>query len=117
MNINHFSETVIAVPNTGFGQGDGALCLRMSATYFRTLLETGQLPKAILFYTAGVKLLTADSPCLPELKELATAGVPILACRTCLEYYDLVSQLAVGEISNMAAVVEMQGAAARIITL
>lgn len=117
MTINRFSETVIAVPNAGFGHGDSALCLKVSATYFRTLLEAGQLPQAILFYTAGVKLLSGDSPCLPELRELAQAGVPILACRTCLEYYDLVDQLAVGEISNMAAVVEMQGAASRVITL
>ena len=115
-----FSSTAILVTADGLGQGghdDRALRHKLTVSYFRALLETEQLPQAVLFYTAGVKLLTAESPCLAELRELAAAGVPLIACRTCLEFYGLMDKLAVGEIGNMAMIIEEMGKAGKVITV
>ncbi len=115
-----FSTTALLITADGLGQGghdDRALRHKLAVSFFRTLLETEQLPQAVLFYTAGVKLLTEESPCLAELKELAAKGVPLIACRTCLEFYGLLDRLAVGEIGNMAMIVEEMGKAGKVITL
>jgi peroxiredoxin family protein len=63
-----------------------------------------------------VKLVVEGSPCLAELAALAEAGVPLIACRTCLDFYGLLDSVAVGEIGNMMRIVEMQAAAAKVVT-
>lgn len=115
--MNAFQDTVIVVSNDGLGQGEDALRRKIIGTYFRTLAESGALPRAVLFYTAGVKLVADDSPCLDELKMLADAGVNLIVCRTCLEFFGLMGRVAVGDIGNMLNIVDMQGAAAKVITL
>ncbi len=111
------SDSVIIVSNAGLGQGDPALTRKVIGTYFRTLAELEMTPAAIAFYTAGVQLVVDDSPCLAELKVLAATGVRVLACRTCLEFYGLVDRVAVGEVGNMAQIVELQAGAKRVITV
>jgi selenium metabolism protein YedF len=110
-------DTVIIVPNAGLGHAEPALGQRLLGNYFRALPELGMRPQAICFYAAGVKMVTDDSPVLEPLRALAAAGVPIVACRTCLEYYGLMERVAVGEIGNMAQVIELQAAAGKVITL
>ncbi len=114
---NDFADTVIVLNHDGVGHADEALRHRLAVNYFRTLLELGQLPQAVLFYAAGVKLVTQGSPCQGELAELSAAGVPLIACRTCLDYYGLMDGVVVGEIGNMVRIVEAQAAAAKVISL
>ena len=42
-------------------------------------------------------------------------GVQVLACGTCLNYYGLTEQLAVGSVTNMYAIVEELNAAGKVI--
>ena len=112
-----FSDTVVVFNNDGLGHADEALRHRLAANYLRTLGELGFRPQAVLFYAAGVKLVAAGSPCLKELEGLAGAGVPLIACRTCLDYNGLTGQVRVGEIGNMLRIVEAQGQATKVITV
>ena len=112
-----FSDTVVVFNNDGLGHADEALRHRLAANYLRTLGELGCRPQAVLFYAAGVKLVAAGSPCLKELEGLAGAGVPLIACRTCLDHYGLIDQVQVGEIGNMLRIVEAQGQATKVITV
>ena len=114
---NPFASTVIIVGNDGLGHGDDTLRRKLAASYFRTLLESENLPHTIAFYTLGVLLVADDSTCLDELCALANAGVRLIACRTCLDYYGLMERVAVGEIGNMLDIVEAQAAAEKVITL
>ena len=50
---------------------------------------------------AGVRLVAGDAAVLDSLRALAGAGVDILSCGTCLDYYDLMERVAVGRVSNM----------------
>jgi len=111
------SDAVIVVSSNGLGHGDAELTRRMIGTYLRTLAEMSMRPVAIVFYTDGVKLVVDDSPCLAELRSLAQAGVRLLACRTCLDFYGLIDRVAVGEVGNMAQVVELQAAAKKVVTV
>jgi selenium metabolism protein YedF len=114
---NNYANTVLVLNHDGLGQTDTTLGHKLAANYFRTLIELGQIPKAITFYADGVKLVTTGTPCQQELAELAAAGVPLIACRTCLDYYGLLDQVVVGEIGNMMRIVEAQASAAKVITL
>ncbi len=112
-----FSDTVLMLNHDGLGQGDTALCHKLVVSYLRTLIELGQLPKAVVFYADGVKLVAEGTPCKKELAELFAAGVPLIACRTCLDFYALADRVVVGEIGNMLLIVEAQMSAAKVITL
>lgn len=116
--MNHgFSDTVLMFHHDGLGQAETPLRHRLVVSYFRTLIELGHFPKAVLFYAGGVKLVAQGTPCRQELEELVAAGVPLLACRTCIEFYALEDQVVVGEIGNMLRIAEMQAAASKVITL
>lgn len=87
------------------GGGDQRLGVALLANFLRLLQETETTNiKAIVCYNDAVRLLTAGSPVLGHLTALAQAGVPILACRTCVEYFDLEDQLAVGSLGSMAQI-------------
>jgi len=113
---NQFSKTAIVFNHDGLGHADEALRHKLATNYLRTLIELGQLPQAVLLYAAGVKLVAAGSPCLAELKALTDAGVPVIACRTCLDFYGLMDKVAAGEIGNMVRIIEAQAAADKVVT-
>ena len=112
-----FADTVLVLNHDGLGQADAGLSHKLVVSYFRTLIELGQFPKAVVFYAGGVKLVAEGTPCQKELAELSAAGVPLIACRTCLDFYDLLDRVVVGETGNMLRIVEAQISAAKVITL
>lgn len=112
-----FATTALVFNQDGLGHADAALRHKLATNYLRTLIELEQPPQAILFYAAGVRLVAEGSPCLGELGELAAAGVPLIACRTCLDFYGLLEKVQVGEIGNMLRIVEAQAAADKVVTL
>jgi len=57
------------------------------------------------------------SPLLEDLCALDERGTEILACGTCLGYYELKDQLAVGEISNMYTIAETMLGAGKVVKL
>lgn len=101
----------------GLGQAEEPLRHKLVVSYFRTLLELEQLPKAVVFYAGGVKVVAKGTPCQKELAELSSVGVPLIACRTCLDYHGLQNNVVVGEVGNMLRSVEAQASASKVITL
>ncbi|HYG66526.1 MAG TPA: DsrE family protein, partial [Anaeromyxobacteraceae bacterium] len=71
----------------------------------------------IVFYNAAVKLLGPDSPSLEALKQLEDAGVDLLACVTCLEFFALTERIRVGQVSNMREIAQRTLAADKVLTL
>ena len=60
------------------------------------------------FYNGGARLTCEDSASLEDLKNLASLGVEILTCGTCLNHYGLTDKLAVGDVTNMYVITEKQ---------
>ncbi|SEM49832.1 selenium metabolism protein YedF [Syntrophus gentianae] len=92
---------VILITSNAMGQGDDELGRLLFRGFFHTLQELDKLPDKIIFYNSGVKLTVKDSDVLEDIKQLAQAGVEILVCGTCVNFFNLTDQIAVGTISNM----------------
>jgi selenium metabolism protein YedF len=89
------------IQSEGLGRGDDQLGLMLMANFLRLLGNSQEKPASLVFWNAGVKLTCEGSPVLAHLKKLEEQGVEILACTTCLEYFDLVDKLKVGSPTNM----------------
>lgn len=107
---------VYLVGRDTMGHGSDELGATLIKSFFFTLCEASLLPRAILFVNGGVRLTAEGSRVLDHLQELAGRGVRIMSCGTCLDYYGLKERLAVGEVTNMYAIVA-ETAAAKTVTL
>ncbi len=109
---------VLVVSSEYMGRGEhdelGHILIR---GFFHTLGEVEPLPDTIIFFNSGVKLVVEDSPVVDDLSSLVEGGVKILACGTCLGYYDLKDEVAVGVMSNMYTIAETMLGAGKVVSL
>lgn len=94
-------KVVAFVDAETLGRGDEQLGSILMKSFIFTLKELNPLPWRIIFINSGVKLASADSELLPQLRELENLGVEILACGTCLDFFHLKERLGSGRVSNM----------------
>jgi intracellular sulfur oxidation DsrE/DsrF family protein len=110
-------NSVILITNNGMGQADLALQQNLIGKYLELLLASGDLPAAICFYTAGVKLVVEGSPVLTQLAALEQKGVRLIVCSTCLNYFGLSEKVRVGIVGGMGDILTAQAGAEKVITL
>ncbi len=113
-------DTVILVTRNGLGStrpADEDFGLLMLEKLFHTLEKEPEKPRAICFYTEGVRAVCQGSPHVLGLQLLQGMGVRILSCQTCLMRYGLMDQVAVGEIGGLTDVVRALDAAQKVITV
>ena len=96
----------ILIQSEGLGTGDEKLGKLLMANFLRLLAEREGKPKTITFWNAGVNLVCAGSQVLDHIQRLEDSAVEILACTTCLEYFDLMDKLAVGKPTTMVKSIE-----------
>lgn len=99
------------------GGGDRELGANLMRMFFYTLAQGEDKPGAVLFMNAGVKLPTQDEQVVEHLKALSDAGVEILVCGTCLNFYGIAEALKVGTVSNMYDIVTRMQKADKVISL
>ena len=97
---------VFLIPSEGLGRGDEKLGSMLMANFLRLLGESEDKPGSLIFWNAGVRLLCQGSQVLEHLKRLEGQGVELLACTTCLEYFDLIDRLAAGKPTTMVKSIE-----------
>lgn len=100
------SAYVVVVSSDRMGEGDPQLGTILMKGFLNALHEQPVLPTHLIFYNSGVKLTTVDSGVSSSLKSLEDSGVEILICGTCVDFYRIKEQLAVGKISNMFTITE-----------
>lgn len=110
-------SVAVLITSSLLGKGDEELGRVLMKSFLYTLSETEGQVKHLIFMNSGVFLTTEGSPVLDHLAALEAAGVEILSCGTCLDYYGLKKKLAVGSITNMYTAVETLFGAARVITI
>lgn len=99
-------ERIVAfITADGIGRGDDTLGGRLMVNYLATLPELGESLWRIVMVNGGVKLAVAGSPVLDRLKAFEAAGVTILVCGTCLDFFGLLDKKEVGQTTNMLDVV------------
>lgn len=101
------AQHIYLITQDTMGHGSTELGAVLIKSFMTTLLEVKPAPDAILMLNSGVKLAVKGSPVLDQLAALADRGVTILSCGTCLDYFGLKAELAVGEVTNMYTIVEM----------
>lgn len=109
--------TVYVLNAETMGRGDDALGAKLTGSFLRTLAMLEPRPDAIVFYNGAVRLLGRGTPQAEALRALEDAGVDLLACVTCLEFFSLVDRLELGTVSNMREIVQRLAAAAKVVTI
>src|SRR5829696_4219195 len=72
---NHMKDTVILVTSYGMGKADEKLQLTLIGKYLELILQNGNPPAAICFYTDGVKLVCEGSPVVEQLRALESKNI------------------------------------------
>jgi selenium metabolism protein YedF len=99
------------------GFGDDDLGLKLMVNFLRTLKEMGSELWRLVFVNNGVKLTIDGSEVLEDLKGYEAAGLKILVCGTCLNYFNLLERKQVGETTNMLDIVTAMQLADKVITI
>ncbi len=99
-------KKTVLISSEFLGRGDDGLGRILMGSFLRKLCSADRLPKAIIFYNSGVKLLAHGSEVLDAIEHLEQKGVEISACGTCVNYYQLnklVESVQIGDMSGMIA--------------
>jgi selenium metabolism protein YedF len=107
---------LIVINSDHMGSGHEDLGKKLVRSCLRKFLNSHDL-EVIVFYNAGAKLATKDSPVADELRTLQQAGVDLLVCGTCVDFYDIADDLLVDRQSNMEEIVKALHAADKVVTL
>ena len=98
---------ILVLQSDCFGRGDESLGRRLMGAFLKKLWANPQKPQAIIFYNSAVKLLTKAGGQLEALEALHSSGVDLIACGTCIDYFELKEALAVGRVSGMEEIVSL----------
>ncbi len=99
-------EQIVAfLTSDAIGRGDDILGGKLMVNFLATLPELGEHLWRIVMVNGAVKLAVAGSPVLDRLKAFEAAGVTILVCGTCLDFFGLLDKKEVGQTTNMLDVV------------
>lgn len=107
---------VIVCAEDKMGRGNDELGSVLMRAFMHTIAGQAQKPDVMIFYNTGVKLTLQGAETLEDLKELAAAGVEILVCGTCLNYFEVKDKLGVGVVSNMYDIAGIMSKAGRLLT-
>lgn len=100
------SAKMFLINSEGIGQGNEQLGELLMANFLRLLGENPEKPKTMVFLNAGARLVCEGSNVLEHAKKLETQGVEMLACTTCLEYFELTDKLKVGKPTTMIKTIQ-----------
>jgi sulfur relay (sulfurtransferase) complex TusBCD TusD component (DsrE family) len=110
-------HAVLVFTANGMGDAPQELQHQLAGKFLGLLLESNLLPAKILFYTDGVKLACHGSPVLEVLQAMQDRGVELILCSTCLGYFDLTDQVAVGIVGGMPDIIEAMQRAEKVLHL
>jgi intracellular sulfur oxidation DsrE/DsrF family protein len=109
-------STVILFVRNGIGEAPEELSQTLVRNYLGLLKDEKRVPVTMLFYGEGIKLLCKGSSVLDSLSALADRGVKLIACKTCLNYFNLTDDMLIGQIGTMADILTIQLEADKVIT-
>jgi selenium metabolism protein YedF len=110
-------DLVFFIDSDSMGRGSEELGNILMRAFLHTLGEADIKPNKIILVNSGVKLACEDSPALEDLQLIATQGVEILACGTCLNYFELRDRLKAGRVSNMYEILTALSQAGRTVKI
>jgi len=106
---------LIAIQQNRMGTGDDDLGQLLIKGFINTLPDIDLKPRTMVFLNSGILLTLKDSPVLDALEKLEQAGIKILVCGTCLDFFQRKNDLAVGVVSNMYDILDALSKAEKVI--
>jgi len=106
---------IIVISSQFMGTGDDALGKLLMKGFIFAVSQLETLPTAIIFYNSGVYHALKNSDSVKDLQAMHEQGVKIISCGTCLNHYNLLGDLAVGEVTDMYNIVNLMQQAVNII--
>lgn len=107
--------TVLLIASDSIGRGSDELGQKLMIAFIQVLHEINPQPDTIIFINSGVKLVAEGSQITEDLRVLEEMGTELLACGTCIGYYELKEKVVVGKISNMFEIASALFGAGKII--
>ena len=114
---NTGNNTVALVASSCLGQGDDTLGDILMKGMLYALSELDAPPKTLIFMNGGVHHTLKGKKSVEDLKQLEAKGTKVYVCGTCLQFYEVLEDCEVGEITNMYAIAEMLVGADHVIRL
>jgi sulfur relay (sulfurtransferase) complex TusBCD TusD component (DsrE family) len=111
------TESVFLFTRNGMGEGPAELQQMLAKKFLALLLESGQIPARILFYTDGVRLACRGSVVLDELRALQEKGTELILCQTCLDFLGMAPHVQLGVVGGMGDIIETMHTAPKIVSL
>ncbi len=108
---------VVILLSDVMGRGDDELGRVLLKAFLNTLLESDPLPWRMVLFNRGAMLAVEGEATVEALSKLHEAGVEILVCGTCLDYFCVKERLAVGEVSNMYEILSTMQVATNTLTI
>jgi len=105
----------VAIFKNRLGEGSEELGMLLIKALINTLPDTTRKPRTMIFMNSGIFLVLKNSPVLEALKKLEQSGVEILACGTCLDYFQKKEELGVGRVSTMYEILERLSQASNVL--
>lgn len=109
-------KTTVILHSQSLGKGNDELGKTLLASFLRKLWGLQKKPDTIIFYNSAVQLLTDSSPVLDALDGLSKQGVELLACKTCIGFYNIEQKLKLGRMVDMQEIVSILMKSERVIT-
>ncbi|PKN35134.1 MAG: sulfurtransferase-like selenium metabolism protein YedF [Deltaproteobacteria bacterium HGW-Deltaproteobacteria-19] len=109
------SPYIVVLSENRMGRGNEALGEILIKAFIHTLTQLDPLPAKVICYNTGIFLALDDSPALEDLRRIKDAGVEVLVCGTCLNFFNVTDRLSVGSVSNMYEIAGSM-AAARVVS-
>lgn len=97
------------------GEGDKELGKKLMISFLRELAESSVQIDVIGCVNSAIHLTTKGSEALDYLKQLQEDGTRISSCKTCLEYYNKLDDLVIGEVGAMDKTVQIMAMADKVI--
>lgn len=107
--------TLVQITAATMGTGDDDLGRLLMRSFVKTQMQLEKKPDAMVFYNDGVRLCCEGSLLVEDLRSIAEAGVEIIACGTCLNFFNLADKLAVGRGTDMLEIASLLAGAGRVV--
>lgn len=99
-------QIAVYINSATMGRGDDTLGASLMGVYLDTLSNFAGEISHLILVNSGVKLACQGSAVIEQLQNLASTGISILSCGTCLNFFELQDRLEAGTVSNMFDIIE-----------
>ncbi len=116
-DVTQEQRSVVVLSDDSMGRGERELGAILIKAFLNTLSESDPPPWRLVLFNRGVLLSEDGADTVAALQRLCHAGVEILVCGTCLDFFGIKGKVAVGTVSNMYDILTTMLAATNTVTI